>query len=60
MDFPLPDFGADIETILGYAVDWLDLINSQNFLQVLVVFSLVITVTVYIVGKIRNPPALDI
>jgi hypothetical protein len=60
MDFPMPDFGAEMEQIISYAIQWLDLVDRQNFLSVLAVFSLVLAVILWVIRTVKNPPSLDI
>ncbi len=55
-EFPLESFGPDLEIILAYAIDLLDLLDEQKFLWVLAAFSLVTTTIVWAVGRIQHPP----
>lgn len=59
-EFPIPNFGEHIETILGYAVDWLNMLDDQRFLWIIAVFSLVLMAVLWIIKTVRNPPSLDI
>lgn len=56
----MPDFGAAMEEILGYAAQWLEMMDGVNFLGVLAVFTLVIAAIRWIIQTVRNPPSLDI
>jgi hypothetical protein len=56
----LPDFGANIEEILGIAVDFLNLYDEQRFLWVIAAFSLATLVILWAVRQIQNPPNLDV
>jgi len=60
MDIPVPDFGPHIEEILGYAVDWMNLLDDQRFFWVLAAFSLALTAILWVIKTVQKPPSLDI
>lgn len=59
-EFPLPSFGPEIEIILAYAVDLMDLLDDKKFLWVIAAFSLVTTAILWGIKRVQNPPKLDI
>lgn len=56
----MPDFGGNIENILGIAIDFLNMYDDQRFLWVIAGFSLATMVILWAVRQIQNPPNLDI
>ena len=56
MDFPLPDFGAAMEEIVGHAITWLALIDQDDFFSILLVFSIIVAVITFVIQTVKNPP----
>ncbi len=52
----LPDFGTAMEEIVDHAITWLALIDQDNFISILVVFTIIVAVITFMVNTVRKPP----
>ncbi len=57
-EFPMPSLGLSIDTIFGYTSQFLDLLDEKRFLYVLLVFSIVLYVARWAIGKLQRPPSM--
>jgi len=57
-EFPLPSFGPDMEIILDYAIDLLNLLDDQKFVWLLAAFSLATSAIVWAIHRVQHPPRL--
>ncbi len=52
----LPDFGVAMEEIVDHAITWLGLIDQDNFISILVVFTLIVAVITFMIQTVKKPP----
>jgi hypothetical protein len=55
----MPDFGSDMDQIFQNARRWIEVLDGENFFSVLLAFTLALTVVVWVIYTVRNPPKLD-
>jgi len=60
MDIPMPHLGANMETIITYAVRWLNSLDDQRILWVIAAMSLAMSAILWVIKTVQNPPSLDI
>ncbi len=52
----LPDFGAAMEEIVDHAIMWLELIDQENFISILVVFTIIVAAVTFMIQTVKKPP----
>jgi hypothetical protein len=52
----MPDFGANLSEFINNALTWVSVINAEHYLDILAVFSLVITIITWAIARVKDPP----
>lgn len=55
-EFPMPDLGANLAEFITAATNYISLINEHHYIDILIVFVIIVNVVVWAIGRIKSPP----